>query len=157
MELSRPTGRLGIFSLSLRSGERAGERGFLCRFDRTSSPRPSPPLCGREGEISLGLDTRCLNSMAVGRVSGRSHPSHKPRKAIYSNQSRKYEIVEFANHHTLAAFICGRSLEPNRSWVPCSGCRKWIGRRPRSWSSSSCPQPTLDSRPISERLISLLP
>src|SRR5207237_2735623 len=37
----------------------------------SSSPRPSPPLCGREGEVSLGFIALCLNSIAV-------HPGPRP-------------------------------------------------------------------------------
>src|SRR5437016_3105239 len=73
-----PAQKTAVCSLAPRapSGERDRGEGVvdvprdqvLCQTsERSSSPRPSPPLCGREGGVSLGFRPLCLNSMSGWR------------------------------------------------------------------------------------------
>ena len=58
---------------------------YLSSEQSSSSPRPSPPLCGREGEVSLGFSALGHNSMAVASIPQSAPPfpeePHHPETA----------------------------------------------------------------------------
>src|SRR5436190_9126680 len=81
IELARPAQKTAISSLAPRapSGERDRGEGFVDiardqALSQTFKSSSSPPLCGREAEVTLGFIALCLNSIAV-------HPDPHPPDA----------------------------------------------------------------------------
>jgi len=82
IELSPPTGTHRIFSLSLRSGERAGERGFLCHL--RGPPLPGPPLHFVEEREKSPSD---LTSVVL--IQWQCTPALSPRRGCSLSNRRK--------------------------------------------------------------------